>query len=148
MTKKTLMALTAAAAIPFAFAATEWDEMPLPEGTYFDAESEYRSEVFEIPVAAHSALEFKLALEEGQVLVYEWSAEGGEEGALSTEFHGHTEPVDGMGKLMFYNIHEERQESGALVAPFSGIHGWYLNNQGSEEIVVTLTASGFFEEVE
>src|SRR5439155_19377510 len=34
--------------------------------------------------------------------------------------------------------------SGTLTAPFSGIHGWYWENLGNQEITVTLTSSGFY----
>ena len=39
-------------------------------------------------------------------------------------------------------------ESGTMKAPFDGIHGWYLNNRSDRDVVVKLTASGFFEDVE
>jgi len=35
-----------------------------------------------------------------------------------------------------------------LTAPFSGIHGWYLNNQSTEDIVVVLNVAGFYSELE
>ena len=34
---------------------------------------------------------------------------------------------------------------GTLVAPFTGIHGWYLRNDGEEAIVVRLKVAGFYE---
>ena len=36
------------------------------------------------------------------------------------------------------------QASGTLTAPFSGIHGWYWENTSDQEIMVTLTAAGFY----
>ena len=49
---------------------------------------------------------------------------------------------------MFYKVHNEGRENGTLKAPFEGIHGWYLNNRSDRDVVVKLTASGFFEDVE
>jgi hypothetical protein len=34
---------------------------------------------------------------------------------------------------------------GSLIAPFAGIHGWFLQNQEGESIVVTVRMSGFYE---
>ena len=36
------------------------------------------------------------------------------------------------------------QASGTLTAPFSGIHGWFWENTGDQEITVTLTTAGFY----
>ncbi len=33
---------------------------------------------------------------------------------------------------------------GALRAPFTGIHGWYLNNQSTEDVVVRLKVAGHY----
>jgi hypothetical protein len=38
------------------------------------------------------------------------------------------------------------QASGTLSAPFSGIHGWYWENRGDSEVVVTLSAAGFYSQ--
>ena len=37
-----------------------------------------------------------------------------------------------------------RPASGTLTAPFSGIHGWYWENQTDGEVTVTLSAAGFY----
>ena len=47
---------------------------------------------------------------------------------MLTEFHGHTEQVDGVGDLMFYSKTGGSPESGVFTAPWDGIHGWYLKN--------------------
>ena len=36
------------------------------------------------------------------------------------------------------------EASGTLTAPFSGIHGWYWENVGDQEITVTLTSAGYY----
>ena len=35
--------------------------------------------------------------------------------------------------------------SGSLVAPFEGVHGWYLQNQSDKPVAVHLKVSGFYE---
>ena len=36
-------------------------------------------------------------------------------------------------------------ETGSLIAPIDGVHGWYLQNQGVKKAVVTLRLAGFYE---
>jgi hypothetical protein len=53
--------------------------------------------------------------------------------------------VNNVGDLMFYRKADGGSERGSLVAPFSGIHGWYLVNGTDEPIVVRLEVAGFYE---
>ena len=64
---------------------------------------------------------------------------------LYAEFHGHTPPVNNVGDLMYYRKATGGTERGTLVAPFTGIHGWYLRNDGEQPIVVRLKVAGFYE---
>jgi hypothetical protein len=34
--------------------------------------------------------------------------------------------------------------SGTLMAPFSGIHGWFWENTGDRPVTVTLASAGFY----
>lgn len=127
----------------------DWIEVPLSEATYFSVEGEVRQESFEILVLRESALEFKLGMKAGDAIVYNWDVEMAQPELLTAEFHGHTERVgDAPGTVMFYTIHTNGNESGNLVAPFDGIHGWYLNNESNEDIVVRLHVAGYFDVLE
>lgn len=53
-----------------------------------------------------------------------------------------TEP----GTVMFCTKHKNGRESGSLRAPFEGVHGWYLNNESGQDIVVHLEVAGYFIE--
>ena len=63
---------------------------------------------------------------------------------MVTEFHGHTPQVDGVGDLMFYSKTGGSPQSGVLTAPWHGIHGWYLKNEGAKDVVVTPELAGFY----
>ena len=63
---------------------------------------------------------------------------------MLTEFHGHTEQVNGIGDLMFYSKTGGTPESGVFTAPWDGIHGWYLKNDSPKDVVVTLELAGFY----
>jgi hypothetical protein len=126
-----------------------WIDMPLSENTWWPADREFRTGTYQIVLDAFAALEFKIGMNAGDMIVYEWNAGNLEPEMLLSEFHGHTERQgDEPGNLMFYSNHTKGSERGALLAPFSGIHGWYLKNNRLDEVVVTLRVAGFYEEVE
>jgi hypothetical protein len=124
----------------------EWNELPLADGVFREYSGDYRSDVIDIPLEPLGELEYKLGLNEGDSIVYQWDAVDLEDPErLYAEFHGHTPPVNNAGDLMFYRKSTGATERGSLVAPFTGIHGWYLRNDGEEPIVVRLKVAGFYE---
>jgi hypothetical protein len=124
----------------------EWNEMPLADGVFREHSRDYRTDVIDIPLEPSGELEYKLGLAEGDSIVYQWDAvELDDPEVLYAEFHGHTPPVNNVGDLMFYRKATGATERGMLVAPFTGIHGWYLRNDGDEPIVVRLKVAGFYE---
>jgi hypothetical protein len=130
--------------------ASDWIEVPLPDGTFREAAAVYRTDTIDIPLEAFGELEYKLGLNEGAAIVYEWNVlEISDPKLLYAEFHGHTERVGAApGTLMFYRKASGGSERGALVAPFSGIHGWYLKNETDDAIVVRLNVAGFYDLLE
>jgi hypothetical protein len=128
--------------------AQDWIEVPLTENVFRQSEIDYRTDEIDIEVPPlGGGLEYKLAIREGDAIAYAWTA--GELAApelFLSEFHGHTERVgDAPGTVMFYRRAVGGSESGALVAPFDGVHGWYFQNSGEEAVVVRLRVAGFYE---
>ena len=124
----------------------EWNELPLPDGVFREYSADYRTDVIDIPLEPLGELEYKLGLNEGDSIVYQWDAVDLKDvEMLYAEFHGHTEPVGNVGDLMYYRKASGGTERGTLVAPFTGIHGWYLRNDGEQPIVVRLKVAGFYE---
>ena len=128
-------------------ASSDWIEVPLPVGTFREYAGEYRSDLIDIPLEPYGELEYKLGLREGDSIVYRWDVlEIEDPQLLYSEFHGHTERVGSApGTLMYYRKASGGTESGSLVAPFTGIHGWYLVNQTQAPITVRLSVAGFYE---
>lgn len=125
--------------------APEWIDVPLSAGTWWEQSSAYSTQVFEIPLAAGMALEHMLKMNAGDMIVYSWTVAMEDPALLSSEFHGHTERTGAApGSVMFYKVHKDGKESGSLRAPFTGVHGWYLNNESAEDIVVRLQVAGYF----
>jgi hypothetical protein len=134
------------ALIGVASSQVEWNEMPLADGVFREYTADYRTDVIDIPLDPLEELEYKLGLNEGDSIVYQWDAvDLKDPDMLYAEFHGHTPPVNNAGDLMFYRKATGGTERGTLVAPFTGIHGWYLRNDTEAPIVVRLKVAGFYE---
>jgi hypothetical protein len=100
----------------------------------------YQEETVEFSVAAGEGMEYKYRLDQGEALLYSWTATG------SVNYELHAEP-DGAprGYAQSYELRQGvSQASGTLTAPFPGIHGWFWENLSDETITVTLTAAGFY----
>ncbi len=125
---------------------TDWNEVEMPAHVFAEHAAGMRRDSIAIPLAPGEELEYKLELDEGASIVYSWEAEGLPDASLLySEFHGHTERVgDAPGLLMFYRKATGASENGTLVAPFTGIHGWYLVNSADVPITVQLEVAGFY----
>jgi hypothetical protein len=124
-----------------------WVEHPLKEGVIKLQAADFRTDTIEIPLPAQSDLEYKLQMKQGDAVVY--SIEYGtlaNSSLVISEFHGHTEKrADGVGDLMFYSKTDGTAQHGQFVAPWDGVQGWYLKNDSSDDIAVTLKLAGFYE---
>lgn len=109
----------------------------------------FRTDTVEIPLAAAGDadggddLEWKVRMREGTTLLYSWSADAPPE-EFYFDMHGETPPQPEV-KVVTYQKGTGIASNGAVVAPFDGIHGWYLQNQAERPVVVHLKLSGFYE---
>ncbi|MDQ1813051.1 transmembrane anchor protein [Massilia sp. CCM 9210] len=105
----------------------------------------YRADTQEITLAPGKGVEVKTHLAKGATLVFSWKTTKGE--VLNHDFHG--EPVNAKGDEFesFILEKEVSQSSGALIAPFTGVHGWYWKNTNDEPVTVVLQASGFYTDI-
>ena len=149
MRKAALVAIGGFAVAGIASSQVQWNEMPLADGVFREYAADYRVDVIDIPLEVGGELEYKLGLNEGDSIVYQWDAVDLKDAeVLWSEFHGHTPPVNNVGDLMFYRKEFGITERGSLVAPFTGIHGWYLRNDGDKPLVVRLKVAGFYERLD
>lgn len=105
----------------------------------------YRVDTMEVTLPPGKGLEVKTHLAKGATLIYSWKTKGGE--ILNHDFHG--EPINAKGDefesfILEDNVSESR---GSLIAPFSGVHGWYWKNKGKAPVTVILNASGFYTDI-
>jgi hypothetical protein len=105
----------------------------------------FRQDTVTVPISAFGtslgATEYKVTLEEGQMLVYSWISSA----PIVFEFHGHTTPTDGSpAEVMDYVKGQANEGHGTLTAPLTGIHGWYFANPTFEGVTVELTLAGYY----
>jgi hypothetical protein len=101
----------------------------------------FRNDTTDIALAPGQDIEFKVLLNKGDTVLYSWRTAGA---SLYFDFHG--EPTFGpAGYFRSYEARIAAQSHGALLAPFSGTHGWYWKNVGTQPVVISLRMSGFYE---
>jgi hypothetical protein len=91
-------------------------------------------------LAPTEGIEVKLAMDEGAVAEFEWTANGA---ALNHDTHG-----DGGGQNITYaQGRGVPGEQGRLVAAFSGNHGWFWRNRTDEPVTFTLRTRGDYSDM-
>jgi len=115
-------------------------EIPVRSDGLIAQESTYRIDRRTFVLPPEGFVEYKYRLEEGETMLYSWTASYW----VRSEMHSE---VDGApaGTAEFFEVAEQTlHRHGSYVAPFPGIHGWYWLNEGTDTVTVTLHASGFF----
>lgn len=102
----------------------------------------YREDSVDISIPAGKGLEYKFYLTSGDALRYGWSTKGGE--LLFFDFHGEPQG-DTTGYFESYTVSTANNARGSFTASFEGSHGWYWENKGQINMVVTLKTEGNYK---
>lgn len=132
--------------IPETFDFYEPDILGEPFSKGHDAA--FRSDTLEIHLEEFEQVEYKAVMRRGDVLVYDWEVD---EGIVYTDFHADPgEEARGYPDQYFirYRESESGRDSGSLVAPFDGNHGWYWLNIEERPITITLRVAGYYERID
>jgi hypothetical protein len=111
--------------------------------------TEFRADTVDIPLTAGGDLtggderEWKVRMQVGDTVVYSWSVAAPPD-EFYFDFHGQSDPNPEVNVLS-YKEGLGIASNGSMVAPFDGIHGWYLQNQSEKPVVVHLKLSGFYQ---
>ena len=105
----------------------------------------YRVDELEITLPPGKGREVKTRLAKGATLIYAWKTKNAE--MVDHDFHG--EPVNAKENEFESFILEDGviDSKGTLIAPFTGVHGWYWKNTTSAPVTVVLRASGFYTDI-
>ena len=84
-------------------------------------------------------VEYKYELEAGAAILYTWTATG------EINFDFHTEP-EGLPPSASDSFERgtAREGRGSYTAPYTGIHGWFWENDEEDAVTVTVTTAGFY----
>lgn len=120
--------------------------IPLPDPKVFQgAQLPARTDSVTIVLPPGGKTEVKAVMPADNVILYTWKTD---KGVVYVDFHGHS--PDWTNKKAFVRYLEAQEaaaDSGSLVAPFAGEHGWFWENKQSEAVTITLTVNGYHEAI-
>jgi len=121
------------------------DPTPLPNPAVFQDQAEApKTRTLTIELPSDGETEVKLKLQEGKVAMFSWQVD---QGTLYVDMHGH-DPSFGPDFFVRYKEEDEGTGGhGSLTAPFSGEHGWFWLNYNEFPVTITLTVTGYFDDV-
>ncbi len=109
-----------------------------PEAKLFKVDGE------DIGLHPGQAIEMKYHMQKGAALVYAWRASG----KVQFEFHGEPDVKPRPDYFESYALDNKVGQDhsfGSFIAPSTGMHGWFLQNKGTQDVRIRLTVSGFFD---
>jgi hypothetical protein len=83
--------------------------------------------------------EYKVRMKAGDVLVYSWKSDG----PYEYDFHGESDKDP--EHAISYKAGMGDEMHGSLIAPYTGIHGWYWNNKHDKINGIRLKMAGTYE---
>ncbi|MDR2212179.1 MAG: hypothetical protein LBE21_00935 [Pseudomonadales bacterium] len=118
---------------------------PLPNPAVFQDQSEApQTRTLSVELAAEAETEVKLKMQEGKVMLFSWQVD---QGTVYVDMHGH-DPSFGPDFFVRYKEEDEGTGGyGSLTAPFAGEHGWFWLNYNEFPVTITLTVTGYFDDV-
>ena len=84
-------------------------------------------------------VEYKYQLEGGATMMYTWTSDA----PIYFDMHNVPEgrPITESTRI---EDGEGTRQHGLYTAPYTGLHGWYWENKGTEPITITLKTAGFY----
>ena len=104
-------------------------------------DGEYRLDEATLSVGPGAWLEYTYRMEAGAAMLFSWQADG----PLVYNFHS---APDGAppGYAESFDAQENDRAHGAYTAPFTGVHGWYWENETDGEVTISFWTAGFYSE--
>ena len=130
--------------------ASRWGEAASVTGAFIPQAGQFRLDSRKITLGPREGLEIKYHMNKAAGIVYSWTASA----PVLYDFHGQPDVAppdapkteddyfesydhdDASGKTQFH---------GTLVAPSTGIQGWFWENPSADTVTIELAAAGFFD---
>ena len=104
-------------------------------------EDEYRTDAVELTLRPEEWVEYTYRIQEGAAMLYSWRATG----PLAYNLHSAPDGAPA-GYAESFDAQENDIAHGSYIAPFTGIHGWYWENLGAEDVTITFSSAGFYRD--
>lgn len=131
--------------VPVLKPAAKSGDAPTVTGSYIEQPNRYKIDSREIKLAPGEGMEIKYHMQKGAGLVYSWKATG----KVLFEFHGEPDQKPAGAVEDYYESYKNDMQGndsshGTFIAPSTGIHGWFWDNESGEPVTVNLVTAGFY----
>ncbi|MBM95655.1 MAG: hypothetical protein CMI09_07400 [Oceanospirillaceae bacterium] len=100
------------------------------------------NDVAQLALPPNSGLEYKMIMEKGAQLSFEWMTDGA---LVYVDMHG--EPAgDTSGYFLSYAETTVNMMKGSFTAAFTGTHGWYFKNTTDQPVKIQLFFNGQYQD--
>lgn len=101
----------------------------------------WRSDSINLTLLPKQGTEVKAHMEQGEKLLFQWKISGG---TVSFDMHGNVINAAEDDFTSYLLGKGETQSAGTFTAPFTGLHGWYWENETDNPIKITLETEGYY----
>lgn len=98
----------------------------------------HKTDEVEFILEPFQSLEYKYLMDQGQGLVFSWHADG----ELYFDLHAENITVEDYEES--YAEGDASRAMGVYEAAYNGMHGWFWENRGFEDVTLRLKTAGFF----
>lgn len=127
---------------------SKWGASPTVKGAFISRPNRFNYDSREITLMPGEGTEVKYNMKQGSGLVFSWVASG----KVLFDFHGapDTKPK-GVVDPDYFESYERDDSMGrdqfhaTFVAPKTGIHGWFWENNTKDVVTIKLVSAGFYD---
>jgi hypothetical protein len=117
--------------------AAKPDEATLRSTVSVPAGFQAKSDHWEYELLPYESIEMKYRMAQGQPMIFAWKA------SAPVQYDEHSVPDQGGNDATeSFVITNGAAQTAVYVAPFTGIHGWFWQNQSLEPVTVTIDSLG------
>ena len=132
--------------VPVLTPAPKPGDAPTVTGTFIEQPNRYKVDSREIKLLPGEGMEIKYHMQKGAGLIYSWKSTG----KVLFEFHGEPDQKPAGAIDDYYESYKNEtaggnSSNGTFLAPSTGIHGWFWDNESSEPVTVNLVSAGFYD---
>jgi hypothetical protein len=121
------------------------DPVPLPNPAVYQNETAPpQTRTLQVVIPAEGETEVKVKMQTGKVIVFSWQTDRGD---VYVDYHGHDPAISPDFWVRYNEQQEGAGNSGSLTAPFAGEHGWFWLNYNEYPVTITLTVTGYFDDI-